>query len=550
MSLPLDPALLDRLPPEVRALVEAQAKALEEERAQRAVVEHERAELKDLVARLKALVQALREARFAAKSEKLHPDQLQMAFEDIEETIAEVQEQQDRATERQAGQRPPRQDTVRRAVPKGLPRIEERVVPEDLTCPCGCGAMVAIGEDRSDRLDIVPAQLRVLVTVRPRFACPKGRAGVVQAPPPPRLIEGGLPTEAFLAWLVVSKYADALPLYRIAQILARSGVEIDRSTLADWVGRTAFHLEPVVQHMLGHLRRSTKLFMDETSAPVLDPGRGRTKTGFLWALTRDDRRWSGPGPAITVFSYAPGRGGAHAEAMLTGFEGILQVDGYTGYNRLTLATRTGGAPVTLAYCWAHARREFIEATPKAGSPLADEALRRIAQLYAIEAEIRGRPAEERRAVRQARSAPLAASLHAWAQDKATRLSAKSDLGRAVRYLLNHWDGLTVFLQDGRVEMDSNPVENSIRPLALQRKNSLFAGHDEGGRNWARLASLIATCRLNGVEPFAWLKATLTAIAHGHPQARIEELMPWNFTPATGSAPDPKIAEKIANEAAA
>ena len=358
----------------------------------------------------------------------------------------------------------------------------------------------------------------------------------------------------FLAWLVVSKYADALPLYRIAQILARSGFEIDRSNLADWVGRPAFHLESVVQHMLGHLRRSTKLLMDETSAPVLDPGRGRTKTGFLWALTRDDRRWSGPPsarrPAITVFSYAPGRGGAHAEEMLTGFEGVLQVDGYTGYNRLTLPTRTGGAPVTLAYCWAHARREFIEATPKAGSPLADEALRRIAQLYAIEAEIRGRPAEERRAVRQARSAPLAASLHAWAQDKATRLSAKSDLGRAVRYLLKHWDGLTVFLQDGRVEMDSNPVENSIRPLALQRKNSLFAGHDEGGRNWARLASLIATCRLNGVEPFAWLKATLTAIAQGHPQARIEELMPWNFTPATGSTPDPKIAEKIANEAAA
>ncbi|MGY6412015.1 MAG: IS66 family transposase zinc-finger binding domain-containing protein [Alkalilacustris sp.] len=239
MSLPLDPALLDRLPPEVRALVEAQAKALEEERAQRAVVEHERAELTDLVARLKALVQALREARFAAKSEKLHPDQLQMAFEDIEETIAEVQEQQDRATERQTGQRPPRQDTVRRAVPKGLPRIEERVVPEELTwSPLerhwserqwrrGCGAMVAIGEDRSDRLDIVPAQLRVLVTVRPRFACPGGRAGVLQAPPPPRLIEGGLPTEAFLAWLVVSKYADSLPLYRIAQILARSGVEID-----------------------------------------------------------------------------------------------------------------------------------------------------------------------------------------------------------------------------------------------------------------------------------------------------------------------------------
>ena len=276
------------------------------------------------------------------------------------------------------------------------------------------------------------------------------------------------------------------------------------------------------------------IFMDETTAPVLDPGRGRTRTGFTWALTRDDRRWSGPGPAITVFTYAPGRGGTHAEEILTGFDGVLQVDGYAGYNRLTKAARTGGKPITLAYCWAHARRELIKATPKTGSPIAAEALARIAKLYVIEKDIHGRPAEERLSVRRERSAPLVAGLGGWVREQAARLSPKSRMGKAVRYLLKHWDGLVRFLDDGRIEMDSNPVENSIRPIALQRKNSLFAGHDEGGRHWARAASVIATCKMNGVEPFAWMKATLEAIAKGHPQSRIDELMPWNFRlPAAG-----------------
>ncbi|WP_145112034.1 IS66 family transposase, partial [Cereibacter sediminicola] len=228
----------------------------------------------------------------------------------------------------------------------------------------------------------------------------------------------------------------------------------------------------------------------------------------------------------TVFTYAPGRGGTHAEEILTGFDGVLQgeegqqtvrgtvcpTNGYAGYNRLTKAARTGGKPITLAYCWSHARRELIKATPRTGSPIAAEALARIAQLYAIEKEIHARSADERLSVRRERSAPLVAGLGAWVREQAARFSPKSRMGKALRYLLKHWDGLVRFLDDGRIEMDSNPVENSIRPIALQRKNSLFAGHDEGGRHWARAASVITTCKMNGVEPFAWMKATLEAIA--------------------------------------
>jgi transposase len=383
MTFPLDPALLDRLPPEVRAVLEAQAFALSAERAHRqhlesehaalqacaartaaekAVMAAENARMKELLEELEPLIRQLRLARFAPSSEKLDPDQLQLCFEDLEQAVAAVKEKHGEkdapdaeaeeapATGKRRGRPTKEEAPVRRSLPKDLPRIEERIEPDSLICPCGCGQMVQIGEDRSERLDIVPAHLRVIETIRPRYACPKGRAGVVQAPPPAWLIEGGLPTEAFIAWLLVSKYADALPLYRLSQILARSGVVIDRSTLADWVGRAAFHLDAIVRRMLEHLKASTKLFMDETTAPVLDPGRGRTRTGFIWALTRDDRRWSGPEPAITVFTYAPGRGGTHAEEILTGFDGVLQVDGYAGYNRLTKAVRTGGKPITLAYC--------------------------------------------------------------------------------------------------------------------------------------------------------------------------------------------------------
>ncbi len=535
MPSPLDQSLIANLLAELRRAVEAQIEALAAERAARLHLDAENADLRSrnaelaaLNARLEHLAREMKRARFGPRSEKLDPDQFELAFEDLETAIAEAQEEHDTAAAARNQSRPSREPRTPRTLPKDLPREERVVEPESLACPCGCGDMVRIGEDRSERLDITPAQFRVIVTVRPRYACPKGRAGVVQQKAPPALIEGGLPTEATIAHVLVSKYSEHLPLYRQAQVMARHGLSIDRSTLADWVGRAAFHLAPIVDRMAALLKRSGKLFMDETTAPVLDPGRGRTKTGYLWAMLRDDRPWSGDDPPGVVFTYAPGRGSAHAERVLEEFEGILQVDGYGGYNRLADDRRGHGAPLRLAYCWAHARREIIKATSKAGSPIAEEALTRIAALYGIEKDIRGQRPDQRRAVRQDRAVPLLDALKAWLRAQAGRLSRKSEMGKAIAYILTRWEGLSLFSGDGRVEMDSNLVENQIRPLALGRKNALFAGHDEGAQNWARIASIIATCKMNGVEPFAYLKATLEAIAAGHPHGDLDDLLPWAF----------------------
>jgi hypothetical protein len=284
----------------------------------------------------------------------------------------------------------------------------------------------------------------------------------------------------------------------------------------------------VVDRLAEHLKASTKLFMDETTAPVLDPGRGRTKTGYLWALARDDRGWGGADPPGVVFTYAPDRAGENAEQILQGFDGTLQIDGYQGYNRLTRPSRKGGGPIRVAYCWAHARRKLKEVFDRDGSEIAAEGLRRIAEIYAVEAEIRGMPDGQRLSARQARAAPLVSAFGDWLQKQQLRVSAKSRLGEKLAYIHRHWDGLQTFLHDGRVEIDSNSVENMIRPIALNRKNALFAGHDKGGTAWGRIASLIETAKLNGVEPFAYLKATLEAIAHGHPQNRVDDLLPWNF----------------------
>ena len=466
---------------------------------------------------------------YGKRSEKLSADERQLAFEDLEGAAAEIEAAAapEDPTPAQSPKRPRPARNIGH-LPEHLERIEQVIEPESTLCPCGCGEMVKIGEDRTERLDIVPAQLRVIVTVRPKYACRACEQGVVQSPAPARLIEGGLPTEGAIAHVLVSKYLDHCPLHRQSQIYARSGLDLDRSTLAGWVGRASFHLKPVADRLAAHLKRSSKLFMDETRAPVLDPGRGRTKTGWLWALARDDRAWGGPDPPGVVYFYAPGRGGEHAERFLDGFDGILQVDGYAGYNRLTGRTRKGGAPIRLAYCWSHARRRLREIYDSSGSEIAAEGLRRIAELYAIEADIRGSPPEQRLAERQARSAPLVEAFGEWLKQQRARISPKSRLGEKLAYIARHWDGLRLFLADGRVEMDSNAVENLARPIALTRKNALFAGHDEGAVAWGRIASLTQTARLNGVEPFAWLKATLEAIATGHPNDRIDDLLPWNF----------------------
>jgi len=509
---------------DLSAIPEAQREAV-------AAVLRERDALKEANKRLEHLVAELNHVVHGKRSEKLSEDDRQLAFEDLETAVAEAEEKQE--TQAPSERRPRRAARRNRGhLPEDLPRIERVIEPDSLQCPCGCGLMHKIGEDRTERLDIVPAQLRVIVTVRPKYACRACTDGVTQAPTPAHLIEGGLPTEGAIAHVLVSKYADHLPLYRQSQILARSGIDLHRSTLADWVGTAAFHLGPVVDRLAEHLKTSTKLFMDETTAPVLDPGRGRTKTGYLWALARDDRRWGGEDPPGVVFTYAPGRAGENAEKILQGFDGILQLDGYSGYNRLTRPSRKGGDPIRVAHCWAHARRKLKEVFDRDGSEIAAEGLRRIAEFYRIEGEIRGMGPGQRLSARQARTAPLVAELGEWLQSQRCRISSKSRLGEKLTYIHRQWDGLQTFLRDGRVEIDSNAVENLIRPIALTRKNALFAGHDEGGRAWGHIASLIATAKVNDVEPFAYLKATLEAIAAGHPASRIDELLPWNFEPSS------------------
>ena len=405
------------------------------------------------------------------------------------------------------------------------------IEPENTHCRCGCGEMVRIGEDRTEWLDIVPARLRVIVTVRPKYACRVCEQGVTQAPAPTHFIEGAIPTEGAIAHVLVSKFADHLPLYRQSQIYARSGLDVHRSTLADWVGKASFHIRPVFDCLARELKGSQNLGVDETPVRVLDPGRGKTKTGYMWTMARDERAWCGADPPGVVYGYAPGRGGEHGEKLLEGFSGTVQVDGYSGYNRLRRSDRPDGA-LTLAACWVHAKRGLKEVFDSSGSPVAAAGLERIARLYAIEKKIRGKPPATRQAVRWTESAPLVNRFGVWLDEQRSRVSPRSRLGEKLTYIANQWDGLLVFLHDGRVEMDSNFVENRIRPVKLTAKNALFAGHDEGAAAWGRIASRLETCKINCVEPYAWLESTLEKIAGGHPQSRVHELLPWAFTPAS------------------
>lgn len=507
------------LPDDIDALkaiiMASQAKMM----AQDGVIERK----EDRIIRLEKLLADFKRAFYGAKSEKGHPDQYHLALEDIETAMAVVHAE-DEAIDPPKIMAVSKSRAGRGVLPKHLPRVEEVIAP-DVTCGCGAERHI-IGEDVSERLDIVPAQFRVIVTRRPKYACRSCEAGIVQAPAKPRLIEGGMPTEATVASVIVSKYADHLPLYRQSQIYARQGVDIDRSTLAFWVGKAAHELKPVHDALLAHLKRSTKLFMDETPAPVLDPGRGKTKKGYFWALARDDRDWNGPEPPGVAFTYAPGRSGKHAVEILQGFEGTLQVDGYAGYNRVL--DPKDNDPIQLAYCWAHARRKLYELTHRNVAPIAEEGLKQIAALYRIEGQIRGQSTDERLAMRQQKSTPKVATFKIWLAHARTQVSVKSPTGQALRYIAKYWGGLILFLTDGRIEMDSNAIERTIRPIALQRKNALFAGHDAGAQNWAMLASLIETCKLNQVEPHSYLTGVLTAIVNGHKQKDIEQLLPWNY----------------------
>jgi transposase len=524
----------DALPNDIdalRALILTERNAHASERAALVI---ERDKLTTRNARLEAIVAEIRRAHFGRKSERIDDEQLALALDDLETALEKAQAQDEKADADLRAERTRKRRASRNANMDHLPHEEVVVEPESKACPCCGGALHVIGEDVSKRLDKVPATMRVIVTRRPKYACRTCEktgadevAGIIQAPAPARLIEGGVPTEAFVADVVVSKYADHLPLYRQSQILARQGVRIERSTLAQWVGAAAAELQPLHDHLLAGLKASPKLFCDETRCPVLDPGRGKTKTGFLWAIARDDRPWGGSDPPAVAYSYASGRGGEHAVKLLERFNGILQVDGYVVYKKLAAPARAGG-PVTLAYCWSHLRRQFYELYVGGNAPIATEALARIKLLYETEADIRGLSPAARQAMRQQHSGPVLEAMKPWFKASLARVSQGSTLADALRYGLNHWDGLCRFLDDGRIEIDSNTVERSIRGIALNRKNALFAGHDHGAEGWAMIASLLETCKLNAVDPLAWLTDVLTKLINRWPASRIDELMPWAY----------------------
>ena len=414
------------------------------------------------------------------------------------------------------------------ALPKHLPRCEQIIEPDSTVCPCCAGQMHRIGECVHEALDVIPAILRVLRTVRPKYGCRGCASAVAQAPAPSRLITAGLASTALVAWVVVSKFAWHMPLNRQTQMLAGQGVTLDRSTLVHWVDRAAWWLEGLYDLQLRTIHGFPRIFCDETPLPVIEKGRRRTRKCQLWAHAVDDRPWHGPAPPAVAYVFATGRDTEAIVAQLGDrFAGVMQVDGYGAYK--ALARRAGPGRIRLAFCLAHARRKFVTVHKTTQSPAALEVVQRLAAIYAIEERIRGGTAEQRRAVRQAESKPLMDDLKRRLTALLEELSVKSTLAKAIRYTLGHWNGLTMFLTDGRVEVDSNTVERTMRTIAQGRHSYLFAGSERGARNWAILASLLTTARLNGVDPLTWLTDVLERIVSGRTKNhQLHELLPWEW----------------------
>lgn len=477
------------------------------------------------IERLQQIIKGLQRAQYGRRSERLdtETDQMALALEDLASDLTQVEP---------AADEPPAPDSQSTdteqtpRLPDHLPR-ELITIDTDQTGCSNCGGDVhPAGEQVSEMLDWVPAQLRVIRIRRPKYAC-RSCGTLHQAPAPDRPIAKGLATPALIAQVLISKYCDHLPLYRQSQIFARQGVTLHRSTLANWVGGACWWLERLHDRLQDHIRKSRYLFADDTTLPVLEPGRGRTRTGRLWAYVRDQRGWGGPEPPIALYHYAPDRKAERPEAHLVGFTGTLQVDGYAGFE--TLAAKRD---IQLAACWAHARRKFYEVHQTTGSPIAKEMLTRIGQLYRYEASWRGHAPDVRQKKRNKYLRPILDALKPWLEAQLAKLSAGSTLAAAIRYTLARWSALCRVLEDGHIELDNNPVERAIRPIALGRKNHMFAGSDKGAQRWAILASLIETAKLNKVEPHAYITDVLTRLSAGHPNSQIDELLPWNWEPKT------------------
>jgi transposase len=504
----------------LKALILAQQEEILLQREQLQTQDEQLAWRQAEIERLQLLIAKLRRMQFGRRSEKLNRqiEQLELQLDELQTAQAETRADfpSPEATEHAAERR----KHARRPLSARLPRQTQTILPKETVCPdCG-GELKALGEDVSEMLEYVPAHFHVIRQVRPKLAC-SSCDKIVQAEAPSRPIARGLAGPGLLAHVVVSKYCDHLPLYRQEEIYAREGVELERATLADWVGGASQLLAPLVEALRRHVMSATKLHADDTPVPVLAPGLGRTKTGRLWTYVRDDRPAGDATPPAVWFAYSPDRKGEHPQAHLLHFSGTLQADAYAGYDHIY-----EGGRIREAGCWAHVRRKFYDLQVAHKSPVAQEALERIGALYAIEDEIRGRPPNERREIRQARARPLLESLRAWLESCLTKLSKKSDTTVAVKYALGRWEALTRYAEDGSLEIDNNAAERALRAVALGRKNYLFAGSDAGGERAAALYSLVGTAKLNSLDPDAYLRDVLSRIAD-HPINRIEELLPWN-----------------------
>lgn len=484
------------------------------------------AELKDAAAKQQALKQhiivleqqlaALRRARFGKQSEKLdeHILQLELMIEDLESTLAEPPAM----PEPQSSTDKPKSPT-RKAFPDHLPRETIEHGKRQSCEQCG-NELSKIGDDVSEQLEFVPSSFRVVRHVRPKYSC-KGCNTIVQTTAPSRPIPRSYAGPGLLAHVAVAKFCDHLPLYRQSQIYSREGVALERSTLADWVGQICHLLRPLNDALQTYVLDASKVHGDDTPVPVLQPGRKSTKLGRLWGYLRDDRPAGDYAPPAVWFSYTPDRKGKWPAEHLATFSGTLQADGYAGYNALYATGR-----INEAACWAHVRRKFFEIDKVQPDSFATDVLRAIASLYAVEKSVKGKPPDQRVVIRQARAGPVLETLKQQLQKTLSQVPRKFPLARAIQYALTRWDALSRYIDDGNIEIDNNPIEREIRPVALGRKNYLFAGSDAGGDRAAMMYSLINTAKLNGVEPEAYLTHVLSVIAE-HPVNRVEELLPWN-----------------------
>jgi len=532
-QLNLEPAAKTHVAAMIQALLEQAALNAQTIADQQRLLQTKDVSLQAKDVKIAALTHELayyKRIRFSSKSEALTPLQRDVFEEtwntDISAIEAEVEQLQDDSP-CETVTRPKRPRAGRQPLPPHLPRIEHRHEPE--SCTCGqCGKdLVKIGEDVTEQLDVEPAKFFVHRHIRPQYAC-RHCETITAAPIPPAVIDGGMAAVGLLTWVMICKFLDHLPLYRLEQIAARDGVILSRSTLADWVGRLGVALQPLADRLVWHLLQRDSLHADETPVPQLDPGNGKTKKAYLWAYRSNDLQ---PGPKIIVFDYQAGRSGRHAQQFLQDWHGHLMVDDYGGYKALFAATRAHPEtrlllePCIELACWAHARRKFFDLFQASQSPVAQAALQRIGALYAIEADGRNMSVDERQRLRAEKSQPALTELHDWLQKTRLLMAPNSATAKAIDYSLKRWPALTRYAETGDLPIDNNPVENSIRPIALGKKNWLFAGSERAGQRAAVIQTLLGTAKLNGLDPAAWLRDTLEKLPTW-PNSRIDELLPF------------------------